>query len=107
MLRAGPAGIVEYPSHGIVLDEDIGDKAMLAGISCDVAECFQQGGANSALVLFVRDKDGDLGIIQTDSTRRSSLRQSTRLTQLPRVPRSPRQAWSVTAPSRRRRSGGR
>ena len=65
VLGGGPAGVVKYSSHGIVLEENIGDKAMLAGISCDVAECLQQGGANSPLVLFVCDNDGDLAFTRS------------------------------------------
>ena len=66
VLDGGPAGIVKYSSHGIVLEENIGDKAMLA--SCDVAECLQQGGANSPLVLFVCDNDGDLAFTRRVSS---------------------------------------
>ena len=65
VLGGGPAGIVEYSSHGIVLEEHIGDEAMLAGLSCDVAECLQLCGANSPLVLFVCDNDGDLAFTRT------------------------------------------
>ena len=65
VLGDGPAGIVKYSSHGIVLEEDIGDKAMLAGIFCDVAECLQQCGANSPLVLFVCDNDRDLAFTRS------------------------------------------
>jgi hypothetical protein len=60
VVGGGPAGIVEYSSHREILEEDIGNEAMLPGLSRDAAECLQQCGANSPLVLFVCDNDRDL-----------------------------------------------
>ena len=62
----GQPGIVEYSSHGEVLEEDIGDEAMLARFRfCDAAERLQQGSANSPLVLFVCDNERDLALTRS------------------------------------------
>jgi hypothetical protein len=59
VLRDRPACVAQNPAHGVVLAEDIGDKALLSSISRELSECFQQRGPHTPFVLLVRDHNCD------------------------------------------------